>query len=107
MRWRRPAQDGCWPRWWPSDPLARLEARRRLPDGRDPILEITQTTVPGFGVMHHLVTRSGKELRLLVEHTGRRELYLYGSAPSEAVATIALEADEADAIADLLHSASI
>lgn len=70
-------------------------------------MEITQTTVPGFGVMHHLVTRSGKELRLLVEHTGKRELYVYDSAPSEAVATIVLEADEADAVADLLHSASI
>jgi TrkA domain protein len=70
-------------------------------------LEITQTTVPGFGVMHHLVTRSGKELRVLVENNGKRELYLYGPAPSEAEAMIVLERDEADAVADLLHSESI
>lgn len=70
-------------------------------------MEITQTTVPGFGVMHHAVTRSGKELRVLVDNSGRRELYLYDEAPSEAVAMVELEPDEADQLADLLHSASI
>lgn len=68
-------------------------------------MQVTHTTVPGVGVMHDLSTRDGQQFRLLVEESGI-QLFVYG-AEDEPVTTVALERDEADVVADLLHSKPI
>lgn len=68
-------------------------------------MQITHATVPGVGVMHDISTRDGQQFRLLVEQTGI-QLFVYGGE-DEPVTTVTLERDEADAVADLLHSTPI
>lgn len=71
-------------------------------------MEITQTTVPGAGALHDLVTRDGQHFRIFVARSGVREVYAYDPAhPDVAVATIVLEEDEADRIAEILQSRPI
>lgn len=71
-------------------------------------MEITQSTVAGAGVLHECLTRDGQQFRILVARPSGREIFVYDSAePDLAMATIVLEQDEADQVADLLHSRSI
>ncbi|WP_346109454.1 hypothetical protein [Nonomuraea maheshkhaliensis] len=75
-------------------------------------MDVTRMTVPGNGpgrdIVHHLVTRAGQRFGLLVESGGRRRFLVYDSADAdEPVQTIVLDQDEADQIADLLHSRSL
>lgn len=71
-------------------------------------MKITHTTVPGGGVLHDVLTRSGDEFRLLVEPSGERRLFVDDPDDLDQVLVeIAFEADEADAVADLLHSSPI
>ena len=73
-------------------------------------MEITRTSVPGVGMMHHCVTRAGAHFAVLEEQSGSRKLFVYGPAtndPSvsdEQLATIDLDDDEADHVANILHS---
>ena len=69
-------------------------------------MDIIHNTVPGVGVMHDLTTRDGQQFRLLVEDSGI-ELYVYGNSGDEAITTVVLGRDEADQVADLLHSKPI
>ncbi|MBB4905058.1 hypothetical protein [Actinophytocola algeriensis] len=67
-------------------------------------MDITRATVHGAGAVHHLTTRGGQRLGVLVE-TERRSLFVFGAEDPDAPAqTIALAQDEADLLADLLHS---
>jgi len=71
-------------------------------------MEITHSTVPGSGVLHDCLTRDGQQFRILVARPGRREIFVYDSAdPDRVVARIVLEEDEADQVAELLHSQPI
>lgn len=71
-------------------------------------MEITQTTVPGGGVVHAVRTRAGGEFRLLVEPDGERRFVVDDpSGADERFVEIVLEGDEADVIAEILHSAPI
>ena len=71
-------------------------------------MDTTHSTVPGAGVLHDCHTRDGQQFRILVARPGRREIFVYGSAePDRAVARIVLEEDEADQVAELLHSQPI
>lgn len=71
-------------------------------------MEITHSTVPGSGVLHDCKTRDGQQFRILVARPGRCELFVYDSAePDRVVARIVLEEDEADQVAELLHSQPI
>ena len=65
-------------------------------------MEITRNSVPGVGELHDGVTRAGQHVRILVDHSGERHLFLY--SPSDEVITITFESDEADRVAELLHS---
>ena len=68
-------------------------------------METTHSTVPGAGVLHDCLTRDGQQFRILVARPGRYEIFVYDSAePDRAVARIVLEEDEADQVAELLHS---
>lgn len=71
-------------------------------------MEITHSTVPGSGVLHDCQTRDGQQFRILVARPGRCEIFVYDSADSDRVAArIVLEEDEADQVAELLHSQPI
>lgn len=71
-------------------------------------MDITRTTVPGVGVVHHFLTRGGQRFGVLVDQAGPRSLLLYGpDDPDVPVERIALEHDEADQIAEVLHSSPV
>lgn len=70
-------------------------------------MQITPTRVPGAGTLHDAVSRSGQRFRILVSDSGRRELYVYPESTDVEWVTIELDADEADQVADLLHSTPI
>ncbi|MDG4789105.1 hypothetical protein O7626_24765 [Micromonospora sp. WMMD1102] len=68
-------------------------------------MDITRTTVPGVGVLHHFLTRGGQRFGVLLDHSGLRSLLLYGTDdPDVPAQRIALDHDEADQIAEVLHS---
>lgn len=67
-------------------------------------MDINHTTVPGVGTVHHLTTRDGQRFGVLVEQ-GKRSLFVFGADdPDTPAQTIALAPDEADLLAELLHS---
>ena len=71
-------------------------------------MEVTLTTVPGVGVLHECTTRNGDQFAILVDHSDRRNLIVRDrSASDEPVTTILLEHDEADEVADMLHTRPI
>ncbi|MEV0614253.1 hypothetical protein AB0I81_13085 [Nonomuraea sp. NPDC050404] len=67
-------------------------------------MDVTRTTVPGKGTVHHLVTRRGQRFGVLVEDGGRRLLVYDPADPDAPPQEITLGQDEADQVADLLHS---
>ncbi|MEU0543159.1 hypothetical protein [Nocardia sp. NPDC005978] len=70
-------------------------------------MDIDRSTVPGRGVLHHCVTRGGDRFAVLAETDGDRHLLVYDPRYEEPAHAIALEVDEADQVADLLHSFSL
>ena len=77
-------------------------------------MEITRTSVPGAGMMHHCVTRSGAHFGVLEDQSGGRKLFVYGPSAAddlpvsdEELALIDLDEDEADQVANILHSRPI
>ncbi|MCX7522682.1 hypothetical protein OSC27_10380 [Microbacterium sp. STN6] len=82
-------------------------------------MNVTRTTAPGAGTIFHCISREGQHFRVLVEYSGRRRLFVYepdapeGAPPGERggsnkpAVTITLESDEADQLANLLHTAPL
>lgn len=71
-------------------------------------MRIDRTTAPGSGVLHHMVTRDEQRFCLLVGADGTRRLLTYDDGdPDVPAQSIVLDADEADLIADILHSQPI
>ena len=71
-------------------------------------MKTIKSTMAGAGVLHDCLTRNGQQFRILVAHTGGYEIFVYDPAESDrAVSTIVLGEDEADQVADLLHSRSM
>ncbi len=71
-------------------------------------MHIDRTTVPGSGVLHHIITREGERFGVLVEPDLNRHLYIYDQGdPDVPERTIQLEPDEADQLAEILHSQPI
>lgn len=77
-------------------------------------MNITRTSIHGVGMMHDCITRSGAHFRVLEEKSGDRKLYVYSPTDAhgspgtdEEVATINLDEDEADILANILHSRPI
>lgn len=74
-------------------------------------MDITRTSVSGVGTMHDCVTRRGAHFRVLEKLSGTRTFYAYGPTaaesqpgPDEQFVAIDLDEDEADILANLLHS---
>jgi TrkA domain protein len=68
-------------------------------------MDIIRNTVPGVGVMHDATTRDGQQFRLLVEDS-TISLFIYGDA-DEPATTVVFDREEADQVANLLHSKPI
>lgn len=66
---------------------------------------IERTTVPGGGALHHIVARHGGRFCLLVDAESNRRLFIYDDPDLDVPAyEIVLEPDEADQLANILHS---
>jgi TrkA domain protein len=71
-------------------------------------MQIDRTTVPGSGVLHHILTRDGERFCVLVDTADNRHLFTYGASDLDVPArVIVLEPDEADQVAEILHSRAI
>ncbi|KUI29872.1 hypothetical protein AU196_02995 [Mycobacterium sp. IS-1742] len=71
-------------------------------------MRIDRTTVPGGGTLHHIVTRAGGRLCVLVTHDGDRQVFVYDDDGSDEPAEeLVLAPDEADGLAEILHSRPI
>ncbi|WP_406070944.1 hypothetical protein [Micromonospora sp. NBC_01638] len=68
-------------------------------------MQVTHTTIPGIGVVHHFRTRGGQRFGTLVDNLDQRVLLIYGpDDPDVPVERIVMEHDEADQLAEILHS---
>jgi len=70
-------------------------------------MHINRATVPGRGALHNIVTRHGQRFSLLVDQVGDRRLFAYVGDADEPAAEIVLDPDEADQLAEILHSQPI
>ncbi|MFG1943798.1 hypothetical protein [Nonomuraea sp. NPDC048826] len=71
-------------------------------------MEITPATVPGTGTIHQITTRGGDRLAIIDFRDGRRGLTVYENGdPDDTGYVVELEPDEADQLAELLHSPSL
>jgi TrkA domain protein len=69
------------------------------------MMRIDRTTVPGNGTLHRFVTRDGEPFCLLVDAASNRHFFIYdGGDRDEPAREIVLQPDEADQLAELLHS---
>lgn len=77
----------------------------------NPYVEITYNTVPGTGAVRHFRTRGGQRFGVLADRAGRRSLLIYDADdPHDAdvpVQAIVMARDEADQLAEVLHSRSL
>lgn len=70
--------------------------------------EIEETTLPGVGVRHDFMCRSGRRVGVVSHSSGRRELLVYDSRDPDAVkASVELNPDEARTVADLLGGTTV
>ncbi|KAF0847251.1 hypothetical protein [Nocardia caishijiensis] len=67
-------------------------------------MDTDRTPIPGTGVLHHFRTGGGIDFALLTEAAGRRRLLAYAPGSDEPSIDIALEPDEADQVAELMHT---
>ncbi|MBG0813416.1 hypothetical protein [Planomonospora sp. ID82291] len=67
-------------------------------------MDITHTTVPGTGTVHHFETRDGQRFCVLVDENDRLSLMIYGpDDPDLAVECVVMERDEAAQVAEILQ----
>jgi TrkA domain protein len=71
-------------------------------------MRIDRMTVAGNGVLHHVVPRRGGRFGLLVDADNTRCLFTYEGDDLDVPAqAILLEPEEADQVAEILHTQSI
>lgn len=70
--------------------------------------KIEETSLPGVGVRHDFVTRSGERLGVISHHGGRRDLLVYNRRdPDACAAVVRLEEEDSDTLAELLGGSQI
>ena len=68
-----------------------------------PGVELEETLLPGVGVRYELRTRAGERVGIVVQREGGAELAVYDRRdPDRARSVLRLEAEEVDAVADVL-----
>lgn len=71
-------------------------------------MDVERTALPGIGLQHVMTTARGRQIGVISHRTGRRDLVIYDKEdPDSCIATVALSADEASAIAELLGTGRI
>jgi TrkA domain protein len=71
-------------------------------------VDVERTALPGIGLQHVMTTGRGRQLGVISHRSGRRDLVVYDREdPDSCVATVALTAEEANAIAELLGTGRI
>jgi TrkA domain protein len=71
-------------------------------------MEFVETLLPGVGVRYELATRAGVILGIVVRREGEVELAVYdGPDPDRAREVLRLDADEADAVAQVLGATRV
>ncbi|NVI87255.1 cation:proton antiporter regulatory subunit [Actinomadura sp. BRA 177] len=71
-------------------------------------MDVERTALPGIGLQHVMTTGRGRQLGVISHRTGRRDLVIYDKEdPDSCIATVALTAEEANAIAELLGTGRI
>jgi TrkA domain protein len=66
-------------------------------------VDLVETLLPGVGIRYELTTRSGLLLGIVVQREGAVEIVAYDrSDPDRARGVFALDADEAETVADIL-----
>jgi len=69
---------------------------------------VIETKLPGIGVRYDFQTGDGRPVGVLVHRSGRRDLLVYSRKdPSACDLTLALDADDAHTIAELLGATSV
>ncbi|MGW5049537.1 hypothetical protein [Actinokineospora sp. NPDC004072] len=66
-------------------------------------MQVSHTTVPGTGRVHHFVARAGHRFAVVSGPGDRRDLLVYDGGDEPAL-TVELDADEADQVADTLRT---
>ncbi len=71
-------------------------------------MDVERTALPGIGLRHVFITERGRRLGVVSHRTGRRDVVVYRrDDPDSAADTVVLNAEEANALAELLGSARI
>ncbi|GAA2383987.1 cation:proton antiporter regulatory subunit [Dactylosporangium salmoneum] len=71
-------------------------------------MDVERMDLPGIGTSHVVTTARGRRIGIVSHRSGRRDLVVYDKEdPDTSVVSVALVADEADAIAELLGTARI
>ncbi len=70
--------------------------------------DVNEAQLPGVGLRHDFVPKSGRAVGVVSHHTGRRDLVVYAEDdPDTAVATVELKEEEAQTLAELLGGSRI
>jgi TrkA domain protein len=71
-------------------------------------MDVKRTDLPGIGTSHVVTTARGRRIGIVSHRSGRRDLVVYAKEdPDTSVVSVALSADEANAIAEYLGTARI
>ncbi|HTJ37986.1 MAG TPA: cation:proton antiporter regulatory subunit [Dactylosporangium sp.] len=71
-------------------------------------MDVERIDLPGIGTSHVVTTARGRRIGIVSHRTGRRDLVVYDKEdPDTSVVSVALSADEANAIAEYLGTARI
>ena len=71
-------------------------------------VDLEETALPGIGLRHDFMTRSGRRVGVVSRRDGQRELVLYRVEDPDAVSrTLVLTVEEADVLAELLGAPRI
>ncbi|WP_433045387.1 cation:proton antiporter regulatory subunit [Dactylosporangium sp. CS-033363] len=71
-------------------------------------MDVERIDLPGIGTSHVVRTARGRRIGIVSHRSGRRDLVVYDKAdPDTSVVSVALNADEANALAEYLGTARI
>ncbi|GAA2620227.1 cation:proton antiporter regulatory subunit [Dactylosporangium fulvum] len=71
-------------------------------------MDAERTALPGIGLRHEFRTEKGQQAAVVSHVSGRRDLVIYSAEdPDTVIATLSLNTDEANGVAELLGTARI
>ncbi|GAA1763019.1 cation:proton antiporter regulatory subunit [Luedemannella helvata] len=71
-------------------------------------MEVERTALPGIGLRHEFVSENGQHAAIVSHVSGRRDVVIYRpDDPDTVLATLTLNTDEANGVAELLGTARI